>query len=88
MQTPEERRDDAVAAVIAAGGVVRGSQPMADPEDRHTVVAYRVLAGSPSARVRDAVEAVRAETETSLTGLLPWAPEYVEEVDEDESSNA
>lgn len=88
MQTPEERRDDAVAAVIAAGGVVRGSQPMAEPEDPHTVVAYQVLAGSPSSRVRDAVEAVRAETETNLTGLIPWAPEHVEEVVEDESSNA
>ncbi|PRZ15131.1 hypothetical protein [Nesterenkonia sandarakina] len=88
MQTPEERRDEAVAAVIAAGGVVRGSQPMAHPDDPHTVVAYRVLAGSPSNRVRDAVEAVRAETETNLTGLVPWAPEYVEEVEEDEVSNA
>ncbi|WP_147107092.1 hypothetical protein [Nesterenkonia populi] len=87
MKTPEDRRDEAVSAVIAAGGVVRGTQPLADPDEPHEVVAYRVLAGAPSRRVREAVEAVRAETETTLTGLVPWAPE-VEEVEEDEGSDA
>lgn len=79
MQTPEERRDDAVAAVIAAGGVVRGTQPMAVPDEPHEVVAYRVLAGAPSRRVRDAVETVRSDTETTLTGLVSWTPEEVDE---------
>lgn len=85
MQTPEERRDEAVAAVIAAGGVVRGSQPMAHPDDPHTVIAYQVLAGSPSNRVDGAVEAVKAKTKTTLIGLTAWTPEHLEGVGEDDA---
>ena len=75
--TPEERRDAAQQAVIAAGGVIVAATPLATADAPHTVVAYRLRVGIPDPEVADAVAAARDDTETSLTGLIDWTPEEV-----------
>ena len=78
--TPEQTRDQTIAAIIAAGGVVTGTQPMALPADPATIVAWQILVTIPDPAVRDAVMAVQAQTQTALTGLIPWAdPTAVQE---------
>lgn len=72
MDTPETRRDAACAAVVAAGGVVLGSEPLARRTDPHVVVAYRLRVGIPTPDVAEAVEAAREETEADMRGLIPW----------------
>ena len=78
--TPEQTRDQTIAAIIAAGGVVTGTQPMALPSDPDIVAAWQILVTIPDPAVRDAVMAVQAQTQTALTGLIPWAdPTTVQE---------
>lgn len=89
-QSPESRRDQAVADVIAAGGMILGVDPLAGPAAPHVVAAYRVRAGASSPEVLDALAAVQADTEVDMAGLVPWTPEPVvegvEEVTTGESS--
>ena len=77
---PEQTRDQTIAAIIAAGGVVTGTQPMALPSDPATIAAWQILVTIPDPAVRDAVMAVQAQTQTALTGLIPWVdPTAVQE---------
>ncbi len=71
-QTPEQRRDATVAAILAAGGQIITTTPLADPADTSTVVAYRIAAAATSYPERDALAAIQADTETDMTGLVPW----------------
>ena len=91
-QSPEVRRDQAVADIIRAGGMILGVEPLAHPDDPHSVVAYRVRAGASSPEVLEALEAVQADTEVTMAGFVPWTPEPVdegvEEVTPGEGSNA
>lgn len=66
-----------MAAIVAAGGMVLGVDPLADPGDPHVVVAYRVTAGASTYAVLEAVRAVEADTAVGVTGLIPWTPEEV-----------
>lgn len=84
--TPEERRDMAVADIIAAGGTVLGTEPLATPDDPHTVAAYRVRAGASTPAILDALADVQISTEVDMSGLIPWTPEPPEEVIPDAST--
>ena len=77
-QSPEARRDQAVADIIAVGGTVLGAEPLATAEDPHTVAAYRIRAGASSPEVLTALAAVQADTEVDMAVLVPWTPEPVE----------
>ncbi|WP_213816212.1 hypothetical protein [Glaciihabitans sp. dw_435] len=80
--TPEERRDDAIARIIAAGASVGSIEPLAAAADPTVVVAYRVQALAPTLEVLAALGEVRDDTETDLTHLVPWpAPMKVETFD-------
>jgi len=80
-QSPESRRDQAVADIIGVGGMILGFEPLADPDDPHTVAAYRIRAGASSPEVLTALAAVQADTEVDMAGLVPWTPEPVEDVE-------
>lgn len=89
--TPEERRDAVVAAVLAAGGVVRSVVALATPDEPWTVVAYRVEAGAPTAAAAVALTQLRADTEVDASGLVPATPaptipDPLDEEPEDEES--
>lgn len=73
--TAEERRDAAIAAVLEIGACVYGSDPLAHPDDPHTVVAYRLRIGQTDPAQADALADLCADTETALQGLIPWTPE-------------
>lgn len=83
VDTPEARRDAAVAAVHAAGGSIRGIVPLADPATPDVIAAYRLDVGASSPAVLEALDAVRAATEWAdePAGLVPWTP-VVDEGDE------
>ena len=81
-QSPEARRDQAVADIIGAGGMILGFGPLANPDDPHVVAAYRIRAGASSPEVLTALAAVQADTEVDMAGLVPWTPEPVEDVEE------
>ena len=91
-QSPEARRDQAVADIIRAGGMILGVEPLAHPDNPHSVAAYRVRAGASSPEVLTALAAVQADTEVDMAGLVPWTPEPVDEgvegVTEGEGSDA
>lgn len=72
-QTPEQRRDAAIADVIAAGGTVASVDPLAHADDPSTVVAYRLNVIAPDPATLTALEAVREQTELDLDGLVPYA---------------
>ena len=77
-QSPESRRDQAVADIIGAGGMILGVEPLANPDDPHVVAAYRLRAGASSPEVLTALAAVQADTEVDMAGLVPWTPEPVD----------
>lgn len=70
-QTPEQRRDDAIAQIITAGGIVYSTDSLADPSDPATVVAYRINAGAPDLETLDRMNAVQEATQVDLSGLVP-----------------
>ena len=74
-QTPEERRDEATSAIIAAGGMVLGCDPLATTSEPHTIVAYRIRAGASDPGILAALTAVQTATELDQTGLIDWSPE-------------
>lgn len=74
-QTPEERRDEATSAIIAAGGMVLGCDPLATTSEPHTVAAYRVRAGASDADILAVLQTVQTATELDQTGLVDWSPE-------------
>lgn len=85
-ETPETRRDAALAAILAAGGVVTDDcVPLATAEAPHVVCAYRISAGSPTLAVRNALNAIRAQTQSDETDLIEWTPEPEPEAAPDDS---
>ncbi|MEO2133391.1 hypothetical protein [Microbacterium sp.] len=72
--SPEDRRDAVIAEVVAAGGVVLATAPLATAEDPHTVAAYRLSLGSPDLTTRAALAAIRARTSSDLADLVDWTP--------------
>jgi non-ribosomal peptide synthetase component F len=75
-ETPEFRRDEAIAAILAAGGVIRSEcVPLAAPDAPHVVAAYRINAGAPTLAVRTALNTIRTETQTAEADLIEWTPE-------------
>ena len=79
---PEEKRDAAIAAVEAVGGVIRAAEPLAEAADPHVVVAYRLRVGARTLEALQTVRAVQADTEISAAGLVPWQPLPIEEDEE------
>lgn len=69
--TPEQVRDETIARIIQAGGVVAGYTALARPDDPSVVVAHRIHAGAPDPETAEALAVIRGETETDLTGLIP-----------------
>lgn len=75
-ETPEARRDAALAAILAAGGVITADcVPLATADAPHAVCAYRISAGSPTLAVRNALNAIRAQTQSDEKDLIEWTPE-------------
>lgn len=85
MDTPETRRDIAIAEAVEVGASVIAVEPLAHPDTPHTIAAYRVTFGAPDPTVLAALTAVRADTEVNLSGLVPFVPE-LEEVDRESTS--
>ena len=76
-QTPEERRDSAIADIIAAGGMVLGCDPLATTSEPHMIAAYRIRAGASDADILAALQTVQTATELDQTGLIDCSPEEV-----------
>lgn len=76
-ETPEERRDLVVAQIIAAGGMIRQTTPLAHPDAPHEIVAWRVDASGDTVAIMDALRAIRDATKTTMAGLVDWIPEEV-----------
>jgi len=81
LDSPEERRDAAVAQIIAAGGSILAITPLATVADPATIVAYQVDAAASDMQVLTALKAVKTETEVDLTGLVPWVDPSLEVLD-------
>ena len=78
-QTPEERRDEAISKIIAAGGMVLGCDPLATTSEPHTVAAYRIRAGASDPAILAALDAVQTATGIDQTGLIDWSEEVPDE---------
>lgn len=77
-KSAEDRRDEAIALVLAAGGVVLGADPLADPTDPGVIVAYSLRLSAPDPRVAVALAGIQSETEIDTDGLVPWVDPAVE----------
>ena len=75
--SPEEARDQAIEEIIAAGGSIISTIPMALPESPHVISAYEINAGASDIEVLKALEKVKKTTITDLEGLVPYTPEEV-----------
>ena len=75
--SPEEAREQAVEEIIAAGGSVLSTIPMALPESPHVISAYEINAGASDIDVLKALAKVKKSTITDLEGLIPYTPEEV-----------
>ena len=75
--SPEEARDQAVEEIIAAGGSIISTIPMALPDSPHVISAYEINAGASDIDVLKALEKVKKTTITDLEGLIPYTPEEV-----------
>ena len=75
--SPEEARDQAIEEIIAAGGSIISTIPMALPESPHVISAYEINAGASDIEVLKALEKVKKTTITDLEGLIPYTPEEV-----------
>ena len=75
--SPEEARDQAVEEIIAAGGSIISTIPMALLESPHVISAYEINAGASDIDVLKALEKVKKTTITDLEGLIPYTPEEV-----------
>ena len=75
--TPEEARDQAVEEIIAAGGSIISTIPMALPDSPHVISAYEINAGASDIDVLKALAKVKKTTITDLEGLIPYTPEEV-----------
>ena len=75
--SPEEARDQAVEEIIAAGGSIISTIPMALPDSPHVISAYEINAGASDIDVLKALAKVKKSTITDLEGLVPYTPEEV-----------
>ena len=75
--TPEEARDQAVEEIIAAGGSIISTVPMALPDSPHAISAYEINAGASDIDVLKALAKVKKSTITDLEELIPYTPEEV-----------
>ena len=75
--TPEEARDQAVEEIIAAGGSILSTIPMALPDSPHVISAYEINAGASDIDMLKALEKVKKTTITDLKGLIPYTTEEV-----------
>ena len=75
--TPEEARDQAMEEIIAAGGSIISTVPMALPDSPHVISAYEINAGASDIDVLKALAKVKKTTITDLEGLIPYTPEEV-----------
>ena len=75
--SPEEARDQAVEEIIAAGGSIISTIPMALLESPHVISAYEIIAGASDIDTLKALEKVKKTTITDLKGLVPYTPEEV-----------
>ena len=75
--SPEEARDQAVEEIIAAGGSIISTIPMALLESPHVISAYEINAGASDIDTLKALEKVKKTTITDLEGLVPYTPEEV-----------
>ena len=75
--SPEDARDQAVEEIIAAGGSIISTMPMALPDSPHVISAYEINAGASDIDVLKALEKVKKTTITDLEGLVPYTPEEV-----------
>ena len=73
--SPEDARDQAVEEIIAAGGSIISTMPMALPDSPHVISAYEINAGASDIDVLKALEKVKKTTITDLEGLVPYTPE-------------
>ena len=81
--TPEEARDQAIEEIIAAGGSIISTVPMALPDSPHVISAYEINAGASDIDVLKALAKVKKTTITDLEGLIPYTPEEVPYADFD-----
>ena len=63
--------------IIAAGGSIISTTPMALPTDPHTVVAYQITAGASDVPTLKAISQVKKATLSDLKDLIPYTPEEV-----------
>ena len=63
--------------IIAAGGSILSTIPMALPESPHVISAYEINAGASDIDTLKALEKVKKTTITDLEGLIPYTPEEV-----------
>ena len=75
--SPEEARDQAVEEIIAAGGSIISTIPMALPDSPHVISAYEINAGASDIDVLKALAKVKKSTITDLEGLIPYTTEEV-----------
>ena len=75
--SPEDARDQAVEEIIAAGGSIISTMPMALPDSPHVISAYEINAGASDIDTLKALEKVKKTTITDLEGLVPYTPEEV-----------
>ena len=75
--SPEEARDQAVEEIIAAGGSIISTMPMALPDSPHVISAYEINAGASDIDVLKALAKVKKSTITDLEGLIPYTTEEV-----------
>ena len=75
--SPEEARDQAIEEIIAAGGSVLSTVPMALPDSPHVISAYEINAGASDIDMLKALEKVKNTTITDLEGLIPYTTEEV-----------
>ena len=75
--TPEDARDQAVEEIIAAGGSILSTVPMALPDSPHAISAYEINAGASDIDVLKALAKVKKSTITDLEGLIPYTTEEV-----------
>ena len=75
--SPEDARDQAVEEIIAAGGSILSTIPMALPDSPHVISAYEINAGASDIDVLKALAKVKKSTITDLEGLIPYTTEEV-----------
>ena len=75
--SPEDARDQAVEEIIAAGGSILSTIPMALPDYPHVISAYEINAGASDIDVLKALAKVKKSTITDLEGLIPYTTEEV-----------